>query len=48
MRGIAWGNCFFNPSNFLSQPSPWLATKARAYKIAGQKGSPGVKESVRE
>jgi len=29
-------------------PSFGLATKARACKVAGQEGSPGVKESVRE
>jgi len=29
-------------------PNLGLATKAKAYKVAGQEGSSGVKESVRE
>jgi hypothetical protein len=33
---------------YYHNPSLGLATKARACKVAGQEGSPGVKESVRE
>jgi hypothetical protein len=34
--------------NKCRNPSLGLATKARACNVVGQKGSPGVKESVRE
>jgi len=33
---------------FCHNPSLGLAIKARAYKVAGQEGSPGMKESVSE
>jgi len=34
--------------HFCHNPNLGLMTKARACKVVGQKGSPGVKESVRE
>jgi hypothetical protein len=48
IRQSSTNHLFTIKDTLCRNPSLGLATKARACKVAGQKGSPGVKESVRE